>query len=89
MPDRRDDGGPAFPRPHSTTDHANQCEVDYAEPGMTLRDWYKGQALVGALLSGRCVGLAPDELAKDCGNMADAMLRERAKGGDRRRSVID
>lgn len=40
-----DDGGPAFPR---TVQHFN----DYMEgkDGMTLRDWFAGQALAGMIV---------------------------------------
>ncbi len=36
------DGGPAFPRPGD--------EYDAPQPGMSLRDWFAGQALVGELI---------------------------------------
>ena len=35
-------GGPAFPRPNST---APNGENSWAEDGMSLRDWFAGQAL--------------------------------------------
>ena len=58
------DGGPAFPR-HAYDGH----------DGMTLRDWFASQALVG--LVGRAEtndGLA---IAKDAYVIADAMLAAR------------
>ena len=41
------DGGPAFPH-----DSINQNPGGFAdcEPGMSLRQWYAGQALIGLLL---------------------------------------
>jgi hypothetical protein len=58
-----DDGGPAFPRP-----------MVAAAPGMTLRDWFAGQALAGMLAN-------PDSWTGAGGVMAyryaDAMLRAR------------
>lgn len=38
------DGGPAFPRPGIPT---NWAEGHHAHVGMTLRDWFAGQALQG------------------------------------------
>ena len=40
-----DDGGSAFPFAEATTDFS-------VSPGMTLRDWFAGQALQGLLASG-------------------------------------
>ena len=39
-----DDGGPAFP--------AMLPGGNYCTPGMSLRDWFAGQALAGLLASG-------------------------------------
>ena len=58
------DGGPAFPR-HAYDGH----------DGMTLRDWFAGQALAGLLAKYGTGGAAL--LAKDCYEHADAMLRAR------------
>lgn len=50
-------------------------------PGMTLRDWYKGQALIGILSNHTLVDdsqlMSPDKLSKQCGQIADSMLAER------------
>lgn len=71
MTDKRDDGGPAFPWGEHRT-HLG---------GMSLRDWFAGQALAGLLAHGGLI--AGDDLlerlAKDAGNIADAMLVERRK----------
>ena len=47
MSDPINDGGPAFPVPemHFGNDTKQSC----ANQGMTLRDWFAGQALVGLL----------------------------------------
>jgi hypothetical protein len=65
MTDAKDDGGPAFPYP-STEFHAGHA-------GMTLRDWFAGQALAG---------LAPcfeeyGDVAGHAYRLADAMLEAR------------
>tara|TARA_R110000803_G_scaffold43701_4_gene93033 strand:+ start:7768 stop:7998 length:231 start_codon:yes stop_codon:yes gene_type:complete len=62
-----DDGGPAYPTP----------EGDTAQPesGMTLRDWFAGQALVGDLPRYHNCPLPPDRsLALAAYEIADAMI---------------
>lgn len=65
-------GGPAFPQ--------NDSEECMHGPGMTIRDYFAGQAL--AALAGR-LGYRPasaaDEVARDAYLLADAMIEERAK----------
>ena len=68
------DGGPAFPK-------AN-CEELHAELGMTLRQWYAGQAMTGLLaypgsttLDGLGVTEAPG-LASAARSYADALIAE-------------
>ena len=55
--DSKKDGGNAFPTA--------------AEPGMTLRDWFAGQAICG-MLAGK-----DDKMAKWAYQRADAMLKRR------------
>lgn len=68
-------GGPAFPDP-GRTQSAKQREV-LTDTGMTLRDYFAGQALI------RLTGADPDGihsgeiLAMCCYRLADAMLAER------------
>lgn len=53
MSNTKNTGGPAFP--HSTQEWASpiaegpKCLADVHYPGMTLRDWCAGQAMVGIL----------------------------------------
>ena len=73
---------PAFPE---TREHLSE-----SKPGMTLRDWFAGQALAGTMANrdGRAwetaakrLGVEPDAaLARGMYVMADAMLAERERG---------
>lgn len=70
------DGGPAFPVVVPT-------DFQFAEDGMTLRDWFAGQALTGLLAhqqedgSGFLHELGPGAAAHQAYRFADAMLRAR------------
>lgn len=86
------DNPPAFPR----TDlyGPDGCGLVEGSPGMTLRDWFAGQA-IGAIIAatsagqhkpvknGKAVTQASIEagIAEDAYTVADAMLAERAKAG--------
>ena len=65
----KDDGGPAFPTDNTSTGYC----------GMSLRDWFAGQALAD------CVAMLLDgyqdaaTIASACYELAAAMLAERAK----------
>ncbi len=66
----------AFPRPYSKQlEDFNSATIDEYEEqdGMTMRQWYKGQALVG-LTDRDNMGVA--ELSEVCGRIADAMIVE-------------
>ncbi|ABX15536.1 hypothetical protein [Burkholderia multivorans] len=70
-------GGPAFPiadpfalRPR------DEAELERIASGMTLRDWFAGQALVATYLNG-FAGPSDDQRAATAYRMADAMLRTR------------
>lgn len=60
---------------------------NFYQPGMSLRDWFAGQALVGTIVDQASWGVdhskkAPD-FARIAFDIADAMLAEREKGGAR------
>lgn len=65
------DGGPAFPTPWAAG--------TATEGGMTLRDWFAGQAMVGILSVAGPYGLAPYEISERSYRLADAMIKERKK----------
>lgn len=66
-----EDGGPAFPMYFGSGDRGNNG-------GMTLRDYFAGQALAG-LARGVGLDLERHDLAQRAYNIADAMLAERAR----------
>jgi hypothetical protein len=63
----KDTGGPAFP------DSSGQ--YDYTG-GMTLRDWFAGQACCG--LAQHCGMAAEDYIARESYCIADAMIAQRS-----------
>ena len=83
------DGGPAFPAPGDSIRHTHNANGEvlwrpdvYA--GMSLRDWFAGQALVGMMVDPPALdnpqgGAWTTAYARDCYRLADAMLAERAK----------
>lgn len=70
-----DDGGPAFPR--TANDDDRNADI-YSEVGMSLRDWFAGQALAGDI-AGITNTADPKRMASVAYEMADAMLAERSK----------
>ena len=77
MSEQINDGGPALP----TADAYHPSgQIAYGRKGMTLRDWFAGQALAG-LLSGPAEegAMAPDRKAVLAYQFADAMIA--ARGG--------
>lgn len=88
MSDTVDNGGPAFPvPPDQLFEIGDRSQWLSANPGMSLRDWFAGQALQGWLASYPESGFHPvksgnlDEVASEAYAMADAMLRARSKKG--------
>ena len=69
-------GGPAFPVTDSR--HPNG-HIEYGSNGMTLRDWFAGQALTG-LLAGSNAS-SKSLYVKDAYALADAMLAVRERKG--------
>lgn len=67
-----EDGGPAFPCPIDADGGWYNKEAN----GMSLRDWFAGQALVGTLAFPQFQGSFSDN-AEDCYKWADAMIAAR------------
>lgn len=69
-----DDGGPAFPHVASDGHPDYRC-------GMSLRDWFAGQALAGFVQQADLVEEYRHKfIAKSCYRLADAMLAARKAG---------
>ena len=67
------DGGPAFPRPGISS---NWGEGHFAYTGVTLRDYFAGQAMAGILASAN-FGSTKDWIGGKAYEAADAMLAAR------------
>ena len=78
-----EDGGPAFPRNQAHGDPngvGGEIWLDQRgmlQNGMSLRDWFAGQALVGINASN--AGQDPNIIARAAYRIADAMLTAREK----------
>lgn len=75
------DGGPAFPF-STTTKSMNGDDVTSAYAGMTLRDWFAGQAMAAIMtryykLWDEGTETSDDDMAKEAYSSADAMLAAR------------
>lgn len=70
---RVDNGGPAFPQ--SDLSAYGIGPHDGPQAGMSLRDWFAGQALAGSCANPGLAPMSEDELAQACYAQADAMLR--------------
>ena len=68
---KKDDGGAAFPP------NAGWRDYDPNARGMSLRDWFAGQALTGLVAA--YTEVSWHALAKDAYAIADAMLAQRNK----------
>lgn len=72
---------PAFPRPISHDDPREaRAEAFPEQEGMSLRDWFAGQAIQGLIASNDAeAGDRVEELPAYAYSIADAMLAERKK----------
>lgn len=75
-PVRPTDGGPAYPSQQGEC--ADGTWNQTYEQGMSLRDWFAGQALAG--LCALPCAVDPEKDARLAYKLADAMLRERERG---------
>ena len=73
------DGGPAYPHSRSVFNDGGFAIGGYIFDGMSLRDHFAGQALVGYLsqMQGMAGGNDPRLIARTVWAIADAMIVER------------
>jgi hypothetical protein len=75
------DGGPAFPTPNNGEWGFNSKNEKVfcpdVTPGMLLRDWFAGMALMGFSAHPHNKNWTPKEIANDAYLLADSMLVER------------
>jgi hypothetical protein len=64
-----DDGGTAFPTPGKAFEFT----------GLTIRDWFAGQALQAVIQEFKCIDYDEAEVSQGAYAIADAMLKERSK----------
>lgn len=69
-------GGPAFPAVIRGVDE-NGAKYIIESAGMSLRDWFAGQAL--ALMADGTYNGTPENTAETCYRVADAMIAKRSK----------
>lgn len=87
----RNDGGKAFPSkggmcfyfPETMKEQVAEVasQIEQSTEGMSLRDWFAGQALVG-LIAQTPTATSAETFACEAYAMADAMLAEREKSDD-------
>ena len=70
----KDEGGTAFPVALKVI--GNEIATEF-QPGMSLRDYFAGNALAGMLSSGTSDECSPQVLAQAAYLYADAMIAER------------
>lgn len=70
------DGGPAFPIPGAVSHFDDATITDSHHSGMSLRDWFAGQALIAIAADH---GKTPEQRAEEAYQYSDAMLKEREK----------
>jgi len=85
---QKNTGGPAFPIapdgayiPDCENPETHPQREFPGHPGMTLRDYFAGQALAGTLAQGGVLmsGKYPESAARDAYGFADAMIEARNK----------
>ena len=77
MPQPKPDGGPAFPQPEQQAIRGGTQVWIHSHPGMSLRDYFAGQALVGFLANSSLREMTAAEIASRAGQQADAMIAAR------------
>jgi hypothetical protein len=67
--EKKGDDGQAFPT------EGGESSGCYAHPGMSLREYYAGQALIGTCLHSDAHNWSPEGIAERAKRIADAMMK--------------
>lgn len=78
----KNDGGPAFARSAFHHEDAPWQADHSCQTGMSLRDWFAGQALAGKMSIDSIEFLSREDIADRCYRQADAMLAARDRDRD-------
>jgi hypothetical protein len=70
----KDNGGPAFPQ--TTTQSYGGIPSTDVEGGMTLRQWYAGQALMGMIAGSQGLNITLEQFSQQSFALADLMIAE-------------
>ncbi len=73
------DGGPAFPQTTVVDPTGSWVTVERGAVGLSLRDWFAGQAITGILADNEEYGPTVQEAAETAYKIADAMLKARTR----------
>jgi hypothetical protein len=78
------DGGPAFPSMYETFSQSEGQAIHFSNVGMTLRDYFAGQALVGLLAHPDCKDMyaITTLIGREAYMAADSMLAARESGNE-------
>ena len=79
MSDQKPENPPAFPGTWWDQNSAGENQARECWPGMTLRDWFAGQALAGMVAGSRGLDITIEQFATESYSLADAMLAERER----------
>ena len=79
------DGGPAFPVPEGEDKYGDVQRMEPGHRGMSLRDWFAGQAVMGICVDARqdqspLTKKAIPAISEMAYLIADAMIAQREKG---------
>ncbi len=75
MSDEKDNGGPAFPTQESSEYNGQRSQ--YAEPGMTLRDYFAAKAMQGLMTNKMYDHDTPEMITQKAYDWADMILKAR------------
>jgi len=84
MSENINDGGSMFPWSEITETNFSREIIEIRHRGMSLRDWFAGQALAGSLATSEGFDMKIADVAKYAYLYADAMIAARSTdGGDK------